>query len=632
MQKTKNQIFTYFFSFLSALIVYGFPLTNFTLTPDSEFPIDKYYSLSLGRWGTNLVRYHLFDGLYPYYTLLVGLLFLSLTAVEMTKLLKINGIFRYVFILLFLSFPQHAYQLAFTMQADAIGIGYFTSVLAVVLYTRLPSKFNFIYLIKITAVVLLLLLSIAIYQALIIVSIVLFALYFFNQWYTDEVDAKKLWRNVLMFIGVLVVTSLLYIISVKIFCTVEKSGGYLATYLNEGNGHFFSDYFKLLIGNNLGSFYYGEKAYILVTIGILIGVWVFIREKQYLWIKLLTFLFLFVFPFSISLFTKADANPPRLYLGSTVVFAFVITFVLKKIHLKYTNQILFLSLVIFLWNTFYINNLFYNSNRIYKQDLKTAEKINNNIIKHITDFNPNNDYVYFYGMPSKKPYEEMLLKDSEIFSGSILRWENGSNRRIVNFFEFNDLANYKLLDNEEEFNKIKDSIAAMPVFPAEGSIKKISHTVVVKLGFSKGMPLPFEKSTEQDAIFNVKKELKIEPLQDDISQDDSIMGGVDEFVQTGNRILIAGWVAYEKIPSEGTKISLILKNQDHQFDVETNKKLRVDVTDYLGDGTNYNSSGYIADFDVSGLPKGTYEVGLRLKDTISGKDSYKNSYKTIDIK
>ncbi len=116
IKNQNKEFFLYLFAIIVGFITYGFALTNFSLTVDSESPVYPHYALEHGRWGTNLVRYHLFNGLFPYYTLLFGLLFLSLTAVEITKILKIKGIYSYIFCLLFLSFPQHAYQLVFTME------------------------------------------------------------------------------------------------------------------------------------------------------------------------------------------------------------------------------------------------------------------------------------------------------------------------------------------------------------------------------------------------------------------------------------------------------------------------------------------------------------------------------------
>ena len=99
---------------------------------------------------------------------------------KITKILKIKGIYSYIFILLFLSFPQHAYQLVFTMQADAIPLGYFLASLSVHFYIK--NKVSNLEKILYTVLsILLLVCTIAIYQALIFIPFVLYLLYFFVQ-------------------------------------------------------------------------------------------------------------------------------------------------------------------------------------------------------------------------------------------------------------------------------------------------------------------------------------------------------------------------------------------------------------------------------------------------------------------
>ena len=53
-----------FFSLFVSLVTYGYSLLNYTITIDSELPFDRDMSLGLGRWGTNLVRYHIFRGIF----------------------------------------------------------------------------------------------------------------------------------------------------------------------------------------------------------------------------------------------------------------------------------------------------------------------------------------------------------------------------------------------------------------------------------------------------------------------------------------------------------------------------------------------------------------------------------------
>ena len=83
------------------------------------------------------------------------------------------------------------------------------------------------------------------------------------------------------------------------------------------------------------------------------------------------------------------------------------------------------------------------------------------------------------------PYEHhqnFRIDKSEVFGGSLFNWDNGSNYRIINLFKYQDIANYKMIDNKEIYLRIKDSIGSMPIWPKKESVKMINNVVVVKLG------------------------------------------------------------------------------------------------------------------------------------------------------
>jgi hypothetical protein len=61
-KQLQKKLSLFIFSLSVSFITYGFALTNFTLTIDSESPIYPDYSMGLGRWGTNLIRHKLCDG------------------------------------------------------------------------------------------------------------------------------------------------------------------------------------------------------------------------------------------------------------------------------------------------------------------------------------------------------------------------------------------------------------------------------------------------------------------------------------------------------------------------------------------------------------------------------------------
>lgn len=481
--KTRNKLLLlYVFSIFVAFVAYGFSLTNFSLTVDSESPIYPHSSLELGRWGTNLVRYHLMGGLYPYFTLLFGLVFLALTSVEITKILKIKGIYSYIFILLFLSFPQHAYQLVFTMQADAIPLGYFLGSLSVHFYIK--NKVSNLEKILYTVLsILLLVCTIAIYQALIFIPFVLYLLYFFVQINNVESNLNAEFKKGLGYALIFAISVILYLISVKLIC--PDVSNYLGDYASGNLGNPFIAFYNLLIDNIYGNFYYGEKPFLIATFCVVLCIIKFVKDKKNAWLKILLFLSLLIIPFAMSFFIRNGYNPPRIYVSSTLVYAFIIVFVLQYIPKKHYKTVAFITVSLFLWNVFYITNLFYSQNKIFKHDLVLAENIKDKI-DQFEDFNPDSDYVYFYGVLPESHHIKLALPNSEIFAGSIFRWGNGDNWRLINFFRFNDIAYYRFMDDETSYNKVKDNFSAMSVYPQKGSIQKFGNVVVVKFSQEKG--------------------------------------------------------------------------------------------------------------------------------------------------
>jgi hypothetical protein len=466
-----------------AYITYGFALTNFSLSIDSESPIYPNYSLEHGRWGTNLIRYHLFNGLFPYYTLLFGLFFLSLTAVEITKIFNFKGIYAYIFCLLFLSFPQHAYQLAFTMQADAVPLAYFMGTLSIAFYLK-ESKSTLWLCVYSTSSVLLLVATIAVYQILIYVPIIIYIIYFLLQINKSETNLKLEIKKAIIFAGLMIVSVGLYFLSVKLFVEAAN-GSYLEGYASGNASNPFKAFYNLLLDNIYGLFYYGEKPFLISTICVLISIIWCVKEKRNAWLNIIIFTVLLILPFSMSFFIRNGYHPPRLYVGSTIVFAFTVVFVMQKVSKKFYNQILFISVLIYLWNVFYVTNLYYSLNRIFKHDLEIAKDIKQKI-DQFDNFNPVTDYVYFYGCINENHHNKFSLPNSEVFGASILRWGNGDNWPMINFFKFNDIAYYRFMDDEISFNKVKNKISNMPVYPQKGSIQKFENVIIVKFSQEKG--------------------------------------------------------------------------------------------------------------------------------------------------
>ncbi|AWI25075.1 glucosyltransferase domain-containing protein [Flavobacterium pallidum] len=490
---TYNTYKLFVFSFLLAILTYGFALTNFTVSIDNEIPILPDYGLDLGRWGQNLIVYHLFKGHLQYFSLALSLFLFSIAAVRLTNLFKFQGYSALFFCALFVTFPQISYQVVFGMMADIAALGVLLSVFAVELFqkgieTPSPKKKVLLFL----SVALLLMFTLSMYQAFILVPTAIYAILFFQNSFKDTFSLKSEIKNILLFGGILIVALLLYYISVKIICPIQQ-GGYLTSFVSEGStDNRFLNFCSIWGKNLLGAFYYGEKLFTVATLsGLCLLVYFFIAKKH-IAVRFVTLLVILMLPFMMSSIITNGYHPPRLYLTSNLVFAFLIVFVADHFNISTRMITKTVLTVIVLVNFYFVTNLFNAVHKIYKYDKKIAEKIDFTIQSKYPDFSSSDKYVYFYGHFPFDNYQKFQLKNSEIFSGSIFVWDNGNNYRITNFFREADVAEYRMIDTKEQFNSVKDSIAKMPIWPNHESVKMFNNIVVVKLGNEKGSPLNIE--------------------------------------------------------------------------------------------------------------------------------------------
>lgn len=479
----------FLFSCLTAIIAYGFPLTNYTLIVDSESPIYSTFSLEHGRWGTNLIRYHIFNGHLPYFTLLLGLLALSLTAVELTKVFKFTNIKAYVFCALFVSIPQIAYSIVFTMQADVVPIGFLAAVTGTRLFTENYSSPSLIKkYCNLCIAALLIMFAVACYQALALVPIAVFVAYFFQQTFNDSFDTKSKLKEVLFFGLLMVSSAVLYYISVKIL-SPQASGAYLSSYTS-GNASMLETITTILEENLSGGFYYGNMLYPIIVTLITIAALKSLFGKHIL-LQLICLICLLLIPYGFSFLITSGYHPPRIYLTTGIVFAFIVTHHIP--NTKFQKQYVQLCGIICVTHIYFITSLFYSANRIYNHDKETAKKIDLLINRKYPQFNPAKDYVYFYGCLPWEHHNKYRLENAEIFGGSLFHWDNGNNWRIINFFKVTDIADYRFMDYRPSYYNAVDSLKTMPTWPNPESVKKVGNVILVKLGTEKGVPLPFEQ-------------------------------------------------------------------------------------------------------------------------------------------
>lgn len=488
----KSSYKLFLFTFLLGILTYGFAFTTYTISVDNELPISADFGLDVGRWGQNLILYHLFGGHLRYFSLILSLFLFSVAATQISKLFKFNGFVAFCFCGLFISFPQLSYQVIFGMMAVTAALGVLLCIFSLELFLKgleeksLPKK---IALFSVIAIILMF--TLAMYQAFIFIPITLYLILFFQKTFEDEFKISEEIKKGLSFAGIILISGILYYISVKIICPLQQ-GGYIESFVSGGSGGgFFSNFINICGTNLAGNFFYGEKLYLLASVLILVlSVNLFLNKKHFIY-RLLLLLILIISPFTLSFFITNGYHPPRIYVTLSLVFAFVIAFSINHLKIGSSKATITVVALIFILNVYFVTMLFNSANRIYKNDRRVAEKIDNIIQAKYPVFYTTEKSIYFYGYFPYEYHQKYRLEKSEIFGGSIFSWDNGNNYRIFNFFREADIAEYNMI-NKEQFDVVKDSIAKMPTWPDYESIKMINNTVVVKLGAEKGGKLYFE--------------------------------------------------------------------------------------------------------------------------------------------
>ena len=238
----KSSFKLFLFTFSLAILTYGFAITNYTLSIDNEIPILSDFGMALGRWGQNLIRYHLFNGHLQYFSFILSLFLFSLAAVRLTNLFKFENLSAYFFCGLFITFPQISYQVIFNMMADIAGLGVLLSVFSVDLFIKgyeAESLRKKIFLFFLVAVILMFTLSM--YQAFIFVPTTIFVILFFQKTFQNTFELKSEIKKMLLFGGVVLISIAFYYLSVKLICPPIETG-YLSTYVSGNSDNQFLNF------------------------------------------------------------------------------------------------------------------------------------------------------------------------------------------------------------------------------------------------------------------------------------------------------------------------------------------------------------------------------------------------------
>lgn len=211
----KNKVII-IYSFIIAIICYGYELFNFSLSIDEEvvtfLKASEFYDwICDGRWGTYLINlFFLRSSVIPYFPTLIAIM-----SIAVSGFLYINNetddlASKIVFCTIFISYPIHSYYLAFNMLSVSLGFGLILSVVSFILIKEALSGSKINYQKAIISIITLLF-SISTYQGTITIYILLTVTHLFFQCIKDEnLTLKTLFKKAAPFFLVFIIALIGY--------------------------------------------------------------------------------------------------------------------------------------------------------------------------------------------------------------------------------------------------------------------------------------------------------------------------------------------------------------------------------------------------------------------------------------
>ncbi|WP_129139154.1 glucosyltransferase domain-containing protein [Modicisalibacter coralii] len=479
---------------VASLLVYGYPLTHFSLPIDGEFPDNFDQTIAFGRWGHSLLRAWLLpEPFVPFFTLLVALLALSLAAVLAARLLDLAGLPALAFTSLMVGFPQLAYQFEFINQADTLAIGYLLAITATALFAHAVARRGAPRWAGLVLATGCYAYAIGIYQSLVVVPplMLLGRLAFATEGDPDATPRQGLAQ--------LAGFALIAVCAVGVYLLVTRwtqahfavdGSSYLAGFVNLDIG--LQDYLHAVAGQfalglsgrqnfGLGSFALASAASALLVVLALARLGTLGPART--GYRVLLILAILLLPFAFCL-TSRYALPPRILIGTNLALALLVTLALRRCDPRWLAGLAALLLLV---HGARVSQLFASDAAVRQADVLMANRIVTTLYQQYPDFDPSRTPVYFHGGIANDSVHK--LPDSDVFGSSFFAWDGGNNIRLRLFFRYYGIGEWRNADRDET-RRALSHVEAMPTWPNPNAIQRHDGVMIVKLGEHRGW-LPF---------------------------------------------------------------------------------------------------------------------------------------------
>lgn len=477
---------------LMGIIIHLFALTNKLIHPDElAFLFTKGNSLILGRWLLDITSYVFPNFSMPTFNGIMALILLALSSCLISNILEIKHDFNKILVgLILMTFPTITCTLTYMFTVHSYMLSLLMAVLAVYFGKKDKKVFWCLSIILLT-------LSLGIYQAYISVTATLFIFVLIKDTFRESDNKKIIWKA-LRFLCILLASLMMYAVVNKI--VIQVSGVQLADYqgvssmghytitgilhgIIEAYKHIFSPFFgKNVITpmNKLRVIY--VICFWLSIIFVASRIW---KNKKNKLNSLFSVIFIVLLPIAMNMMYILNEEV-KVYavmlLGDSFIFISLILLLdaYKGIE-YYFDRIAKLLLIaqIFLF-TILANENYLQMHISYQNAYAFYQGILSQVMQ-TEGFTPETKIVI------AGDYYSNELTKTEQFSSLLPIGEFSPNFMLVNAYSKLNFIRYYIgfngnltLEVKEEL-KNSEEFKNMPLYPYYGSVKKIDDTIVIKL-------------------------------------------------------------------------------------------------------------------------------------------------------
>ena len=474
---------------LFSAAAYMFVFTNKLLNLDEIAGLfGKGETFSSGRWALYLTSFIFPDYSMPWINGLLCVAMLSISAALIVSLLGIKDpVYQALFAGLFVTFPSQIITFSYMFTCAPYALAVLMAVLSVY-FTIRNGKGGYI------AGVILLCLSLGIYQAYITLSASLYVVYFIREVLAGDKDVKSILKNGGRCIVSMLLSLALYFVINRLVMrfAVTEYNSYASAAMNTDLksmlkglrvaftaffGYFYKGYYHLAPTEL--SMLAHITAVIIAAAALAVR---FFRDKgKNPAMKVLLPVLLAVFPISVNcIYIISSQRHTLMLLGFTAVYA-LIMIIAEAAGTKKVRAALGVCLALMLaCNIFWSNSIYLKMKLEYEQ----AYGFYSTLISRVksTEGYDADTMLIITGDADEK---NLLSRTDEIDTSDIVGLMEG----LINIYSRYDFIKYYI---GYDYNPIdwdgwaaldaQDEVARMPVYPYDGSVKKIGDYMVIKLG------------------------------------------------------------------------------------------------------------------------------------------------------